>query len=431
MNIAVFTLFPELYKPFLTTSLIGRAQEKGLVTLDIQSLFSFCAPKERIDGPTFGPTAGMVIRPDVIERAVNHLEEKTGPAFKIFFSPQGKKLDQNLLQELYKKINNKTVALFPARYEGMDARIEEQYADEIISIGDYVLMGGDLPAMVLLEGLLRLAPGIIGREESVQKESFSGPFVDYPEYTAPVEWQGLKVPDIIRSGNHKAIEDWRADKAAEKTVLQHFDWLRSHKATPVEEQRAARFIPPHYAALMHTNVMLPDNREGTTSVTSIDIHDIARSARTYNLKNYFIVTPLEDQQKIVKKLLDFWQTGSGVAYNNNRHDALNQVRLEDSLDSVVQEIEKREGKKPLLIGTSARESAPEKIIFYYDQEKVWHEKRPVLFIFGTGHGLSSALLDRCDYILPPLRGFSNFNHLSVRSAAAIIFDRWLGINQKL
>ena len=104
--------------------------------------------------------------------------------------------------------------LIASRYEGIDERVLDEYADEVISIGDYVLMGGDLPAQVTLESLARLWPGVVGKHESVEEESFSGPFLDYPEYTEPVEWQGYRVPDIVRSGNHGAIAQWRSDQAA-------------------------------------------------------------------------------------------------------------------------------------------------------------------------------------------------------------------------
>ncbi len=322
--------------------------------------------------------------------------------------------------------------LLPARYEGMDHRVEQLYSDCTLSIGDYVLMGGDLPAMVFLEGFLRFVPGVVGKQDSVEQDSFSGAFVDYPAYTAPVEWNGLKVPDILRSGNHAQINEYRKEQAAKDTVLNHFDWLKSHVNNKDDIQVARKFIPKHYVALMHTEVLLPNGSNsivGTTSVTSMDIHDIARSSKTYGLENYFIVTPLVDQQKIVNTLLSFWQTGQGVDYNYQRHTALNNVILQDNLDEVIKNIEQKEGCKPILIATSAKQVEDIKNITFYDQQRVWQKNRPVLLILGTGKGLSEQLMSRCDYILAPINGFSDFNHLSVRSAAAIIFDRWLGINR--
>lgn len=433
MKISIVTLFPELYTSFLQTSLLRRADEKGVVTFDVTSMLDVCAPKERVDAPTFGHGPGMLIRPEVVERAVEAQEHKYGTAFKIFFSPHGKKITQPLLQKLYTKIQEKgghcmTIA---ARYEGIDARAEEYYADEVLSVGDFVLMGGDLPAMMFLEGLLRFCPGVVGREESVQEDSFSGPFLDHPHYAAPVEWKGYKVPDVIRSGDHAALAVWREKMAVERTVFHHFDWVRSRATTEREKALVHETIPSHYVALMHTGIVTADSdQEGTTSVTSIDIHDLARSTKTYGIEHYFVVTPLDDQKKIVGKLLDFWQEGAGVTYREHRHEALKSVSCVDSLSLVIEDIERREGKKPLIVATSAKEVAQVQNITYYDQERVWAEKRPILIIFGTGNGLGPTVLKQCDYVLMPVEGFSVFNHLSVRSAAAIVLDRWLGINIK-
>ncbi|MCX5922280.1 MAG: tRNA (guanosine(37)-N1)-methyltransferase TrmD [Candidatus Dependentiae bacterium] len=433
MNISILTVFPELYNSFLQTSLVGRAQEKKLVSLEATSFFSYVQPKERIDAPTFGHGSGMVIRPDVIEKAIADKEQQFGPAFKIFFSPQGKKLDQPMLRKLAQIIQErKHIMLIPARYEGMDARVEQTYADEILSIGDFVLLGGDLPAMVLIEGLIRLLPGVVGKQESIEKESFSGAFVDYPVYTAPVVWKDLEVPEVVRSGNHAAMEAWRMDQAVHKTVLTHFDWLRSQQLTSDQVKVAKQHMPNHYVVLMHGDVLIGEDKQlGTTSVTSIDIHDIARASKSYGVRQFFIVTPLLDQQRIVRTLLDFWQTGVGIDYNRHRHEAVNAVDIKDTIDGVIASIEAQEGVKPLLVATSARDHGVDKTISFFDQAKVWGHGRPVLFIFGTGKGLSEQLMSRCDYVLMPVHGFSNFNHLSVRSAVAVILDRWMGINVRI
>lgn len=431
MNISILSVFPDMYDCFLETSLVGRARQAGVVTFDIDAYASFAKPGSRIDAPTFGHGAGMLIKPEIVQKAVEAKQQAFGPAFKVFFSPHGKKLDQALLRTMAHKVAQQGhLMLLPARYEGMDARVEQEYADEIISIGDFVLMGGDLPAMMLIESLLRLVPGIVGRAESVERDSFTGPFVDHPEYTEPVVWKQHEVPPVIRSGNHAAMQEWRAQQAAQRTVLHHFDWLRASSMDDEQKKRAKKKIPPHYAVLMHGDVLIgPECSEGTTSVTSIDIHDIARSTRTFGVEQFFIVTPLNDQQKIVQKLLDFWQKGVGIEYNPERHDALKDVRVFASLEAVCQQIEAKEGARPLIVTTSAREW-PEKSISYYDQETVWESRRPVLFVFGTGRGLSDQVMKKSDFVLLPVEGFSDFNHLSVRSAVATVLDRWMGINRK-
>ena len=432
MNISILSVFPDLYTPFLNTSLVRRAQEKKIAHFDVSDFFSLVAPKERIDAPTFGHEAGMLLRPDVVEKGIEKHEALYGKAYKIFFSPQGQKLDQKLLKKITQQAQEKKhLMLIPARYEGMDTRVEQVYADEIISVGDFVLMGGDLPAMMLLEGLMRLLPGVVGNTQSVEHDSFYGPFFDHPAYTEPVVWHGIEVPPIIRSGNHAAIKKAQMEIAVANTVQHRFDWIRSCELTPEQKKLTAEHMPNHYVALMHGQVLIGDGTQvGTTSVTSLDIHDIARSCKTYGIKNYFIVTPLLDQQRIVQTLLDFWQTGHGVDYNKHRHESIRQTNLVSDLDSVIAAITQQEGVPPLVVATSAKNSGHDNLISYYDHEKVWQHKRPVLFIFGTGKGLAPEVVQQCDYLLKPVTGFTEFNHLSVRSAVAIILDRWLGINSK-
>lgn len=432
MNVSILTLFPELYKPFLQASLLKRASEKGLVAFSLNSLFDYAKPKERIDDSTFGHSSGMLIKPETIEKAIDDAEGKFGKSFKIIMSPQGKKLDQRYAKSLWETIKDKEHVVFLAsRYEGIDARVEQYYADEVVSVGDFITMGGDIPAMLLMECLFRYMPGIVGKQESVEQDSFSGAFVDHPEYTKPVEWKGMVVPEILRSGNHAAIIKWRQEHAAEITVKRHFGWLRSCPLSQTEKKLVQKYIPSHYIALMHSDIVLKGGRVGTTSVTSIDIHDIARSCATYGLKKFFVVTPLKDQRQIIQTMLDFWQEKKiGGEYNSHRHEAVTLVTLQNSLQDVIAQIEQKEGKKPIIIGTSARLELNKSMLTYYQQDIVWQQDRPVLFLFGTGHGMAEVLLQQCDYMLQPVSGYSDFNHLSVRCAAAIIFDKWLGVSLK-
>jgi tRNA (guanine37-N1)-methyltransferase len=431
MNISILSVFPELYKPFLSTSLVGRAVQSGLVSFHVQDFFSYSEPKERIDAPTYGPGAGMILKPEIVQKAIEDCENQRGKAFKIFFSPQGKKLDQPLARQLAQQLAGKHVMLVASRYEGMDTRVEEEYADLELSIGDYVVLGGDLPAMVFIETFLRLVPGVVGKEESVVCESFSGAFLDHPEYGPPVVWKDQEVPEILRSGHHEKIKQWRHEQAARKSIVRRFDWVRSHAGSDKDRATVARLLPAHYAALMHVDIRLPHDQIGTTSVTSLDIHDIARSACTYGIKNYFVVTPLSDQQRLVETLRSFWMSEVGIDYNPERHEAVRRVQLVAQLDDVVAAIREKEGIDPLIIATSARPvGGRAETITFNDHEKVFSHNRPVLFLFGTGRGLADVVFERCDYVLIPLEGFSEYNHLSVRSAAAVIFDRWLGTTGK-
>ncbi len=434
MKISILTIFPELYDAFLKTSIIARAQEKGLLQFNIIRFSDLCEPKVRIDEPTVGPGVGMILTPSVVESAIEIAEAKWGKGYKIFFSPRGTPLKQSTLKTVYSKIepnNNDSMhlILICCRYEGLDERVLETYADKVISIGDYVLMGGDLPAQVLLEGLLRLLPGVVGKKESVEKESFEGPFLDYPQYGLPVEWNKQVIPEVLRSGNHAIIEQWRKEKSIKKTVLERFDWLRKNKLSKNDKDLVRSFIPKHYVALMHNDVILKAfNKVGNTSITSIDIHDISRSSATYGIENVFLVSALKDQHAILEKFLDFWMSSEGKKYNTTRFEAIKKVVPAFDFDQVVEVIYNKEGKKPIIIATSAKIQSEVKSLDYYSQEVIWKQDRPVLFVFGTGQGLSSEFLQKCDYLFGPINGLIDYNHLSVRSAVSIVLDRWLGLN---
>lgn len=434
MRISIATVFPDLYAPFLKTSLIGKSVESGILDISTYGFTSFVKPKEHIDVPTCGPTPGMLIKPEVVDRVIQQAEAKAGKAFKIFFSPHGDMLDQKKLLLIKRKLDDRVLShilLIAGRYEGMDARVEEHYADEVISVGDFVLLGGDLPAMMFIEGFVRHIPKVVGNRGSVENDSFTGPLVDYPEYCLPVVWHDKNVPDIIRSGNHNAIAEWRTQKAVERTALLKFCWARSFHLENAQKKQFLVTIPGHYVVLMHSEVLVGKERVvGNTSVTSIDVHDIARSACTYGFKRFFIVTALKDQQAIVAKFLEFWQEGDGITYNQTRHEALARVQVVPDLSCVLAAIAEIEGRAPVVIATSARFSGKEqeRLITYDQQADVWKKKQPVLMLLGTGQGLAQECIDKADYCLEPLQGLTEYNHLSVRSAAAIIFDRWLGLN---
>ncbi len=430
MNVFVSTLFPQLYTNFLTTSIINRAILENKVSVTLKNMFSFVAPKQRVDSEVVGHGSGMLLGAPIIEKVYNEVEKEANKKpFVIFFSPHGKVLTQDIFKKLFIDIADKPLLLFSGRYEGFDARAEDCYADEIISIGDYVLFGGDLPIMIFLEGLLRLIPGVVGKQESVDGDSFSNAFLDYPHYASPDVWNSRKIPPVLKSGDHKKIAMWRLKESVARTVKNNWNWLTCHTLGSAEKELVKECIPNHYCVLLHNDVMLPGDIIGNSSVTSIDIHDIARSSTTYNIKKYFIVTRLDSQKKLVKKFLEFWQSDEKASINPSRAFALKHVLLKSELSEVIEDIANLEGLEPITIVTSSRRNRDHpNMISYRDQIKIWEKKRPIIFIFGTSHGISNALIEKFDYKLLPLEGLEEFNFLSVRSAAAIVFDRWLGFN---
>ena len=214
MRIDVITIFPELVSGPLGQSLLGRAIEAGVVDVRVHDLRDEADDAHRtVDDAPFGGGPGMVMRADVWFRAVEALGPERGRT--ILLSPAGRRLDQALVRDLAREPR---LTLLCGRYEGVDERVVDGLPAEEISIGDYVLSGGELPALVLIEAVTRLVPGVIGREASHQQDSFSDPdLLDHPQYTRPREFRGMAVPDVLVGGDHAEIAAWRRRAAEEKT----------------------------------------------------------------------------------------------------------------------------------------------------------------------------------------------------------------------
>ena len=206
----VLTLFPEMFPGPLAHSLAGKALQKNIWSLETVNPRSFATDKHQtVDAPAYGGGPGMVLKPDVIQKAIDHAQEKQkGPL--IYLSPRGKCLNQDKVESL---IESKSVTLLCGRYEGLDQRIIEHNEIEEICIGDYILSGGELAALVLLDACIRLLPGVMGDQNSGVEESFSSGLLEYPLYTRPEVWNGLKVPEVLLSGHHKNIQEWKKNQS--------------------------------------------------------------------------------------------------------------------------------------------------------------------------------------------------------------------------
>mgnify|MGYP001770938934 FL=1 len=213
MRYTILTLFPSLIRPWLSESLLEKALEKGLIEVRIKDLREFAKDKHRtVDDAPYGGGPGMVIKPEVAVEAI----EWALPADEvILLSPAGEVFTQEMARALARKSH---LVLLSGRYEGFDARVE-RFVSRVVSIGDYVLMGGEAAALVLLEATARLVPGGIGDERSHEEDSFSRGLLDFPQYTRPSVFRGLEVPRVLLSGNHRAIERFRREEALRKTLL--------------------------------------------------------------------------------------------------------------------------------------------------------------------------------------------------------------------
>jgi tRNA (guanine37-N1)-methyltransferase len=227
-RIDVITIFPELFVTPLETSLLGRSVAAGLLDVRVHDLREHGLGKHRsVDDEPYGGGAGMVMRPEPLFEAV---EEARGPgSHVVLLSPRGRRLDQAGVARLAAADH---LVLVCGRFEGVDERVVDHLVDEEISIGDYVLAGGELPALVVIEAVSRLVPGVLGNEESLASESFGSGLLEYPQYTRPADYRGLRVPEVLLSGDHGAIERWRREQAEALTRARRPDLLPKDDVPP-------------------------------------------------------------------------------------------------------------------------------------------------------------------------------------------------------
>ena len=234
LHVEIVTLFPELFDSFLSASLLGKALDAGLVTVDRTNPRDFAAGKHRsVDDTPYGGGPGMILRPDPLAAAIDDVEARRGRAFRVFLSPSGSLFTQAMAAEL---LARRRVLLVCGRYEGFDERVSAAYADEVLSVGDYVLAGGEIAAALMIEAMARLIPGVLGCSDSTVDESFSAGRLEYPQYTRPPRWRDMDVPEVLLSGDHAAIARWRRSEALRRTQVRRPDLLARHPPTSEEQE---------------------------------------------------------------------------------------------------------------------------------------------------------------------------------------------------
>ena len=229
MKFDVLTLFPEMFEP-IKQSIIGKAEEKKLIDINLINIRDFSKNKhKKVDDTPYGGGAGMVMQADVVYDAYNSIKDENAKV--IYLTPQGKVLNQKKVEELSKQEH---LILLCGHYEGIDQRVIDKIVDEEISIGDYVLTGGELPAMVLIDSVSRYVEGVLS-EGSTSEESFSQGILEYPQYTRPETFEGVKVPEILLSGHHENINKWRRCEALKNTYLKRPNLLRNVELSEEDE----------------------------------------------------------------------------------------------------------------------------------------------------------------------------------------------------
>lgn len=429
MHINIVTLFPEWFTSPLETALLGKAKQSGLISITLVNPRKWATDRHStVDDRPYGGGPGMVMKIEPLVCALNHLNNQPhGYGRVLMLSASGKPFKQKLAQQFVKE---PCLTFICGRYEGIDSRILDLFPIESINVSDAVFNGGEVAAMMVLEATTRLIPGFMGKEDSWTEDSFSNGLLEHPHYTRPEVYRELHVPKVLLEGNHKNINQWRREASLKttfhsrpsmlnETVLSISDMNFLNNANKLKREGLGRNL---HCALLHYPVLLKDKKVGVTSLTNLDIHDIARCSKTYGLASVTMITPLQDQQNILKTIITHWTVGSGSKSNPDRAEALKLVNIASTLEEAITTVEKHTGQVPILVGTSASNCGmllPSKV------KKLLLEQ-PVILLFGTGHGIAQEILDMCTGVLRPLRWMNAYNHLPVRSAVAITLDRILG-----
>jgi tRNA (guanine37-N1)-methyltransferase len=255
LRVDVITIFPELFERFAEGSFVGIGRERGAIELVVHDLRRWTSDRHRtVDDAPYGGGPGMVMKPEPLVAAIEEVAGPKGPdrrARVVLMTPQGRRLDQARLEEM---VRHRHWVLVCGRYEGVDQRVVELAVDEEISIGDFVLSGGEIPAMVVVEGLVRLLPGVLGNPDSARTESFRGDLLEGPQYTRPPEFRGLAVPEVLRSGNHAAVARWRRERATEITRQRRPDLAAGRSGADGSERSEQRDAD----GTMDANIASPD-----------------------------------------------------------------------------------------------------------------------------------------------------------------------------
>ncbi|MFT3771322.1 MAG: tRNA (guanosine(37)-N1)-methyltransferase TrmD [Minicystis sp.] len=461
MRVDVVTLFPELFEPFLAVGMVGRGVSAGALRVRLKSPREFGLGRHRsVDDTPYGGGSGMVMRVDCIVDCLEALDadslaEGEGPpprGHRVLLCPQGAPFHQRKAREL---VERGAITLICGRYEGFDERVRG-FVDEEVSLGDFVLSGGEVAAMAIIDACSRLVPGVLGNAASAERESHSealGGLLEYPQYTRPVEYRGARVPEVLQGGNHAQIEAWRLAEADRRTRERRPESLgrgrarprgracrraaEAHARAPRRCRLSRRRWPPSRQrrdyvmnrialALVHHPVLDRGGDVVTTAITNLDLHDMARSARTYGIGELFVVHPIEAQRLLAIRIQEHWVEGSGKRRIPDRAAAMDVLRVVPALEDAYAALG---GRESIEIWTTAAATRGRVVTRYPEARgRLEASTRPVLILFGTGWGLSEDLVTSADVRLEPIRAHrdTGYNHLSVRAACAITLDRLLG-----
>ncbi|MGE0871220.1 MAG: tRNA (guanosine(37)-N1)-methyltransferase TrmD [Kofleriaceae bacterium] len=432
MKISIVTIHPELIEAALTAGVVARARDAGVIAIETINPRDFTSDRHRtVDDTPYGGGPGMVMKPEPLIAAITRAAGEP-PAHRIFMSPAGALLTQPRVRELSAMPH---LVLVCGRYEGVDQRAIDLAIDEELSIGDYVLSGGELGALVVVDAIARLVPGVLGEPASADDESHSAGLLEYPQYTRPPQLGEHGVPTVLTSGNHAAIAAWRRAQAMQRTATRRPDLWARFRPTATDRKLVPPLASRTHLALVHHPVVDRTGQIVTSSLTNFDIHDLARSTMTYGLAAYHIVTPVTSQREKAEHIARLWLDDETNApartppASGSRANALALIRTAPSIEVVIEELTSSYGATPLVVATSARHESFPAALRRSPSELLAEAasyQGPVLIMLGTGWGLADSKIPAVSRVLAPIEGSSDWNHLSVRSAGAILLDRLFG-----
>lgn len=424
MHFNIVSLFPEFFSSPLSIGLLGKALKSGLISCAFYNPRDYADNKYRtVDDAPYGGGPGMIIQAEPVARALEAIDQ---PGRMLLTSPAGEVFTGKLAAKL---ACDAALTFICGRYEGIDARLALEFPLHEVCVGEAIINGGETAALAMMEAIARFVPGFLGDPASTTQESFTNGLLEYPQYTRPEIWRSHPAPPVLTSGNHGQIAQWRHEESIRKTARVRPDLLEKADLAYADIESLASM--KRLAAgrnlgfcLLHYPVRLDAKNTGASSLTNLDIHDIARISHTYGMGPFYVVTPLREQLQLLHKILKHWLTGADC----DRADALRLARPASTFANAVELATGYYGMRPVIIGATAalpkHKHAPPLLGAKSLLEIC--ARQPVLILLGTAKGLDQAFLrDTCDALLKPVR-FLNANHLSVRSAAAIIADRILG-----
>lgn len=428
MKFDIVTIFPGFFDSVFSFGVISRAVENKAVEINVHDLRTYSAEKHgKTDDTPYGGGSGMLMTPEPIGNAIGRIKEKGLRSAVILTTPKGEEFDDRKAQEL---CGFEQLIILCGRYEGVDDRVSELYVDMKISTGKYINSGGEYACSLIVDAVSRYLPGVLGNAESLASESLTNGLLEYPQYTKPRTYKEKKVPELLLSGDHEEIRKWRRQESIKSTFIHNPASLDDARLSKEEDAFLKEFKTGNspdfrvYIALVHYPAYNSRLEVVSTAFKSMDAHDISRDATTYGVKQFYLINPVEEQRRLAGRLVDHWTEGEGRNFNETKSRAFGIISIMSTIEEAVGRIEEIEGRKPKIVVTDARFS-DDMTGYRVLREKIFENTEPFLILFGTGWGLTLETIKAADYVLKPISGYSEFNHLSVRSAAAIVLDRLL------